>query len=163
MSSFKKLVQKSKANPKTVEKGFNLENKTIADKNRVVACPCQSNKKYVDCCEPIHQNIFKAFTAEQLMRSRYSAYALSNIDYLIQSQHKSTLSKNEHKAIKKWNDSVKWLKLEVIKHEPIDNELAYVIFKAHYIQGLEPGLIYEKSRFTKQDKHWVYIDGEFLD
>ena len=46
-------------------------------------CPCYSNKSYGDCCEPFHKKALHAPTAEALMRARYSAYALGEIDYLI--------------------------------------------------------------------------------
>ena len=49
-------------------------------------CPCASAKDYAVCCEPIIQQKQKAATAEQLMRSRYSAYALGHIDWIIDSQ-----------------------------------------------------------------------------
>ena len=45
-------------------------------------CPCNSQKNYAECCELLHKNITKATTAEQLMRSRYSAYAKHEIDFI---------------------------------------------------------------------------------
>ncbi|BBD09151.1 SEC-C motif domain-containing protein [Desulfovibrio ferrophilus] len=44
-------------------------------------CPCGSGKEYTACCEPII-NGTPAPTAEALMRSRYSAYVVGNIDYI---------------------------------------------------------------------------------
>ena len=46
-------------------------------------CPCGSGDSLLQCCGPLHRGRLKAETAEQLMRSRYSAYVLSEVDYLI--------------------------------------------------------------------------------
>ena len=46
-------------------------------------CPCLSGMSYESCCEPLHREKQRAATAEQLMRSRYSAFALAEVDYLI--------------------------------------------------------------------------------
>jgi len=50
-------------------------------------CPCNPNKKYSDCCKKAHQNINSVTSAEVLMRSRYSAFVLANIEYLQKSHH----------------------------------------------------------------------------
>ena len=44
-------------------------------------CPCGSGDPLDDCCGRYHQG-HPAPTAEALMRSRYSAYALGLVDYL---------------------------------------------------------------------------------
>lgn len=46
-------------------------------------CPCGSNKPFDYCCRPIVEGQKAAPTAEALMRSRYTAFALGAIDYLI--------------------------------------------------------------------------------
>jgi len=57
------------------------------------ACPCDSGKTYADCCGPWHAGLVQgvhAPTPEALMRSRYSAYGLGLIDYLLATWHPST-------------------------------------------------------------------------
>ena len=46
-------------------------------------CPCHSKLTYDTCCEPFHTGKKVAETPERLMRSRYCAYALAKVDYLI--------------------------------------------------------------------------------
>ena len=46
-------------------------------------CPCGTGQSYVDCCGALHSGARTAATAEQLMRSRYSAFAVSDEDYLL--------------------------------------------------------------------------------
>ena len=51
--------------------------------NITTLCPCQSGKLYAHCCEPFHLAQAIPTTAEQLMRSRYAAYTLVNIPYIV--------------------------------------------------------------------------------
>ena len=46
-------------------------------------CPCGSSLVYGSCCGPLHWATTRAETAEQLMRSRYTAFVLGDVDYLI--------------------------------------------------------------------------------
>ena len=50
------------------------------------SCPCGKGL-YKDCCEPLHSGKTRAVHAEQLMRSRYSAFALQQIGYIVKLQH----------------------------------------------------------------------------
>ncbi len=47
-------------------------------------CPCCSGKLYEECCEPFHSKKEFPKTAEELMRSRYAAFAIPNGEYLWQ-------------------------------------------------------------------------------
>ena len=49
------------------------------------ACPCGSGEPYSRCCRPFHLRLAEPPTAEQLMRSRYSAYAKGLDAYLLHS------------------------------------------------------------------------------
>ncbi|WP_262914002.1 YchJ family metal-binding protein [Polaribacter sargassicola] len=53
-------------------------------------CPCNPSKSYDDCCKKAHLNIHSVTTPEVLMRSRYSAFVMANIDYLQKSHHSKT-------------------------------------------------------------------------
>jgi SEC-C motif-containing protein len=102
----------------------------------------------------------KAKTAEDLMRSRYTAFTMANGDYLIESHHKTTQKPKDKKSIIKWAKSVKWLKLEVLYTErggENENE-GIVEFKAVFLEGLRPNSIEEKSRFLKEDGVWFYVE-----
>ena len=77
-------------------------------------CPCNPNKKYIDCCKKAHQNINSVTSAETLMRSRYSAFVLANIDYLQKSHHSKTRpSEKEKTEILNWTKSVDWIRLDI--------------------------------------------------
>ncbi|MFZ0565856.1 MAG: YchJ family metal-binding protein, partial [Chlamydiales bacterium] len=49
-------------------------------------CPCHSGKSYESCCAPYHEGEICP-NALLLMRSRYSAYALGNADYILKTTH----------------------------------------------------------------------------
>ncbi|WPR70649.1 YchJ family metal-binding protein [Flavobacterium sp. NG2] len=122
-------------------------------------CYCCSGKTFKNCCEAFLLGNKKAFSAETLMRSRYSAFATHNVDYLIETTHYST-RKNHHKeAILEWATTNQWLQLEVLKASETTVE-----FKAHYKDNLGQYQIHhEFSTFKKENDNWYYVDGHFLD
>ena len=115
-------------------------------------CYCGTKIPYKDCCEIYHKNGGETQTAEQLMRSRYTAFLLANGDYLMQTHHQSTRPLKEKKAIVKWSKSVKWLKLEVLE-ATIDT----VNFKAYFIENGTTDVIVENSKFVKENNIWFYL------
>lgn len=122
-------------------------------------CYCGSLKKYVDCCQLAHHDIQQATSAEQLMRSRYSAFVLANGDYLMRSHHSSTRPLKEKESIVKWAKSVTWLKLEILettKGQAEDSQ-GSVTFNAYYMENGKMNHIHEKSAFIKENKIWYYL------
>lgn len=122
-------------------------------------CPCGRSKTYENCCGAIHQNIELAFTAEDLMRSRYSAFVKGNGDYLYKSHSENTRKESEKKDIERWAKSVQWMNLDVLntnKGSKSDKQ-GTVEFKAFFIEGGKLQVIHENSFFSKENGHWVYV------
>lgn len=122
-------------------------------------CPCNSQNDYSSCCEPYHQGK-AAPTAEALMRSRYSAYAVDDTKYLYKSWSKQT--RPSKKALKQ-DQSSQWLGLEIIQTEHgtvLDNE-GIVEFKASYSADNGVNELHETSRFVRENGRWVYLNGEY--
>jgi len=122
-------------------------------------CSCGSGNLYGDCCAIAHKSIELVTTAEQLMRSRYTAYVLGDIEYLMKSHHSATCPLKEKEEILKWTKSVKWLRLEVlniVKGGVSDTE-GMVEFKAYFEENGVAEVIHENSRFNRENKHWVYL------
>ena len=116
-------------------------------------CPCNPAKKYSECCQKAHQNIKTVTTAEQLMRSRYSAFVLANVNYLQKSHHSTTRpNKQEKRDIEKWTKSVNWLQLEILNTTEDTVE-----FKASFKENGSIQVIHENSKFCKENNHWVYL------
>ena len=124
-----------------------------------INCTCGSNKLKEQCCLPIIEGRIDAETAEQLMRSRYTAFTLFNADYLMKSHHTQTRNIKEKKEIKRWAKSVKWVGLTIIKTKNglANNNKGSVEFKAVYIENGELKHIHENSFFEREKGRWVYV------
>ena len=120
-------------------------------------CPCGSGDSYAQCCEPLHDNRRQAVSAEQLMRSRYSAYALARLDHVFRTWHPRT-----RPAEVEPTPGLTWTGLTISRieaGEPDDTE-GVVEFQAHYETTAGPGLLHERSRFSRRANRWVYLDGD---
>ncbi|WP_026977734.1 YchJ family protein [Flavobacterium tegetincola] len=120
-------------------------------------CYCGAKILFERCCEPkINRNV-KAATAEELMRSRYSAYCIQAADYLVATTHLSTRKFHKKSDILDWSKSNIWVNLEVISTSEDKVE-----FKAYYLdESLKAQIHYEKSTFTFDNGSWFYVDGIF--
>jgi SEC-C motif-containing protein len=128
-------------------------------------CPCCSGFSYATCCEPIIIGKKNAPTAESLMRSRYVAFTLANVDYLMLSHHSSSRPNKERKSIAKWAKSVKWIGLTILNSQDgqqTDNR-GTVEFKALFIEDGLLSHIHENSLFLRENEKWVYVSGQMLD
>lgn len=125
-------------------------------------CPCGRKKLYAQCCEMIHKDIFNAKTAEDLMRSRYTAFTLGDVDYLMASQHSSTKEEAQKEEIQNWAKSVQWMKLDVLNRtKGLENDtVGTVAFKAFFKEGGRLDEIHENSTFCKENGHWVYLGSQ---
>ena len=117
-------------------------------------CYCCSEIPYSDCCEPYISNKKSAPTALALMRSRYSAYAIQNVDYLIETNAAATRKFHDKKDILDWARQNQWMKLEILNHTENTVE-----FKAYYLdERLKMQVHHEKSRFVFDLGKWFYLD-----
>ena len=121
-------------------------------------CPCQSSLSYEDCCGRFHLDNLFPETAEQLMRSRYSAFVLKNIPYIVQTTVPSQQPLLDEKALQDWADETQWLGLEIVKAETLTKTQSAVEFKAHFQGGEQPQVHHEYSLFVKIDRHWYFVD-----
>lgn len=125
-------------------------------------CPCCSGKMYVDCCKRFH-NGADPENALQLMRSRYSGYALRQAAYMIKTTDldNPNYKKNHEewtKEILQFCQRTRFDKLEII--EFVDgNDVAFVTFIAYLTQGNADVSFTEKSRFRKVNGKWLYHSG----
>ena len=117
-------------------------------------CPCGGGA-YLRCCGPLHDGA-PAASAEKLMRSRYSAYALRRYDYLRASWHGSTLPADLGEEN---GEAVKWLGLSVKRHVA-EGDHASVEFVARFRVKGRGQRLHEISRFVREDGRWYYVDGQ---
>ncbi|MDP3088118.1 MAG: YchJ family protein [Methylotenera sp.] len=127
----------------------------------LVACPCESGKPYIACCEPFHKGIsnnMAAPTAEALMRSRYSAFVLQLEDYLLKTWHPNTRPTALNLAE---DPPTKWLGLQIKHTENTSKTTAIVEFVARYKLAGKAMKLHETSEFERIDERWYYLHGEF--
>ena len=124
-------------------------------------CPCGSLKDYFLCCELIISSQQNTLTAEQLMRSRYSAYVKTEIDYLIDSTHISQRHLYNKENLRQWSENSDWLKLEIINtvNGNINDITGQVEFKAYYIENDQEIIHHELSEFKKENDKWYFVSG----
>jgi SEC-C motif domain protein len=125
-------------------------------------CPCgRSTPKgqtlsLADCCGPLHSGQ-AAPDAERLMRSRYSAFVLGDVPYLLATWHPS-----QRPAELTLETGGKWLGLEVKQHRVTGPDTAEVEFVARFRVGGKAVRQHERSRFVREDECWLYVDGDTL-
>ncbi|MDN5511596.1 YchJ family protein [Acinetobacter sp.] len=121
-------------------------------------CPC-GRGDYASCCQPLHLGQAQAQSAEQLMRSRYSAFAKHEIDYIVKTTVLGQQQALDVAAIADWSKANQWLKLEVVQaQEKLDKQHAQVEFKAHYHDGKQAQVHHEISHFVKHEGAWYFLD-----
>ncbi|MDP5226493.1 MULTISPECIES: YchJ family protein [Arthrobacter] len=123
-------------------------------------CPCLSGERYVSCCGRYHEGEAVAPTAEALMRSRYSAFAVGDTAYLLATWHPGT-----RPSSLELDARVSWVRLDILAAEaggPFDTE-GQVAFRAHYRVGARRGVLEELGRFVRQDGRWFYVDGDVVE
>ena len=119
-------------------------------------CPCTSGDVFGSCCGPVLASGV-APTAVRLMRSRFTAFALGDVAHLLRSWHPSTRPSDLD-----LDEDVRWLRLDildVVAGGPFDTE-GVVEFAAFYRDGDGRGTLRERSRFVREDRTWLYVDGD---
>lgn len=122
-------------------------------------CPCGNPKTFGQCCGRFLDGGQLAKTPEQLMRSRYSAYALGGYgDYLLQTWFPATAQGLDAASLSQ--RSLDWYRLEVLDKSQ-QGDKGTVEFRAYYHQGDgEHGVMHEKSSFVRAGGRWLYVGGE---
>jgi len=122
-------------------------------------CFCGNSLSFKDCCAPFIKGEKRATSAEALMRSRYSAYATHQADYLIETTHVSQRDLHSKSDILLWATSNQWQKLEILKVTATTVE-----FKAYYLDSNKKQHIHhEFSTFVQENGIWYYVDGEYYE
>ncbi|MBL4909329.1 MAG: SEC-C domain-containing protein [Alteromonadaceae bacterium] len=128
-------------------------------------CPCGSTKLFTQCCQPILEGKH-AKTAEQLMRSRYSAYATKNATYLYNTYANAVKQAQSVTDIEQWAKQCKWIKLTIHQASSSFKEkqqtLATVAFSALYLQKAKLFCLQELSTFINEDDQWRYLEGDII-
>lgn len=125
-------------------------------------CPCNSGIDYAGCCEPYLIGQAHPKTPEALMRSRYTAYTKSNMEYIQQTMSGNALLGFEKTASERWAKRVCWIKLVVMNSRTDTSNHGYVEFEAIFVEGTRLKSIHEMSEFIAKDGRWSYVGGLHL-
>ncbi|MEU3183297.1 YchJ family protein [Streptomyces sp. NPDC006923] len=121
-------------------------------------CPCGLPAAYGACCGRFHAGPATAPTAELLMRSRYSAFAVRDEPYLLTTWDPATRPPSVD-----LDPAMRWTGLEIL--DTTDGSAFHttgtVTFRARFTQQGRPGVLRERSRFARHEGAWVYADGVF--
>ncbi|WDF46910.1 YchJ family protein [Chryseobacterium sp. KACC 21268] len=125
-----------------------------------MTCPCCSGKPYEDCCQPYHTKEKFPPTAEALMRSRFSAFAIPNGEYLWETTSPGKRKFHNKKSLQEWGEINKWTRLKIVDTPSMNK----VEFKAFYTdEDGNPQVHHELSTFKTIQNRWYYVSGVFLD
>jgi SEC-C motif-containing protein len=125
-------------------------------------CPCTSKLTFDKCCEPYIAGKKNPETPEKLMRSRFTAYALRKVDYLLATTSEAERAKLDPEELSNYCHSVSCISLKVLKTEaggPQDEEGTVLFHASLQINGKRM-LHRELSRFKRESGRWMYVDGE---
>lgn len=122
-----------------------------------IPCPCGLGNDYMHCCGRYIKASELPEIPEQLMRSRYTAYVLNNPEYIKKTWHERTRP-NELQL----DSEINWLSLTIVDHQ--DNQRngneGWVEFVARYKNNTGVQTLHERSRFLRENGHWLYVDGD---
>ena len=127
-------------------------------------CPCgglPAGASLNECCGPALSNEAWPDTAEALMRSRYTAFAVRDLEHLLRSWHPTTAPSREDLAAS-LAEEVRWLRLEIHRASaggPFD-DAGTVEFTAISKGPGGRAVQHELSRFVREDGTWLYLDGQ---
>lgn len=138
-------------------------------------CLCGSDILYQQCCEPYHAN--KINDPESLIRSRYSAYASSNIDFIISSTSGASSDYRSFietpiapaNGLKRWAKSIKsnmideyrYVRMEIDSVSYSGDNEASVNWRHLAIRKADNVMypIEELSTIVKAKGVWSYVSG----
>ena len=121
-------------------------------------CPCGTGSNYGVCCGRLISGAAQARTAEELMRSRFSAYALGELGHVFRTWHPRTRPTDVTPA-----PGVSFVGLTI--HDLVaggpDDDMGVVEFTAR-LRGPDGAIseMHERSRFSRRAGRWMYVDGD---
>jgi SEC-C motif domain protein len=124
-------------------------------------CPCQSQLPFNECCGPYLSGQRLPVTPESLMRSRYTAYSLANVEYIQRTMQGPALKGFDLEFSRQWASQVEWLGLKIISAPAVKEKakIGYVEFIAFLLEAGKQKILHERSEFRLIDDRWYYYSG----
>lgn len=127
-------------------------------------CPCGSSRLYEECCKGFHQGNLIADTPESLLRSRFSAFFMKDLEYVFKTSASKNQSDNLRRSLEEIAKVTRWLSLVILERFPQadKNKEPRIRYAAFLEREGKPFQIHELSFFTFEQNHLRYDRGEFL-
>lgn len=124
-------------------------------------CPCGSGQTLDACCGPILAGT-PAPTAEALMRSRYTAFAVGNVDHVANTNAAELHASFDRANAEEMSRDVKWIRLEVVDVSGgrAEDETGRVEFRAFFKRLGQDLVHHEAASFRREDGRWVYAESQ---
>lgn len=121
-------------------------------------CACGSGSGFEACCAPFLDGKATPATAEQLLRSRYTAFTRKQTDYVLRTTHPDQVKKLDQEAVAAWAESATWKQLEIYRVEngKAEDEDGWIDFIARYEEDGQEVEHSERAHFVKHDGAWVF-------
>lgn len=129
-------------------------------------CPCGSGQTLNNCCQPVIQGEERAKSAEALIRARYTAHTLGDMDFILATHHPSTRAEIDEVATQRWASESTWLGLEIINVDggKESDNTARIEFMARYRDSARRRHTHhERGVFEKYHGQWYFRDAEVPD
>ncbi len=126
-------------------------------------CPCTSGNPYSACCEPYISGEQMPETAEQMMRARYTAHTLADIDFIVNTHYPDSADDINREGTRRWAEESEWLSLEILrtKQGGAEDKAGEVEFIANYRdRSGERHRHHEVSLFNKVNGEWRFRDAQ---
>ncbi len=127
----------------------------------MVQCTCGSGRKFDNCCGPILAGASPA-TAEALLRSRYTAFATADTDYLVETLTADIRDSFDRIEAESTAAEAKWQRLEIrgITGGGADDDSGIIEFVAEFTLRGEKRIHHEVSQFRREDGRWRCAGGQ---
>lgn len=121
-------------------------------------CPCGSDKELAECCGPIIEGL-PAPSAEELLRSRYTAFVIRQLDH-IECTHAPEIREDFNRAeAERMAEECEWKGLE-IRSASENGDNAEIEFVIRFQRDKQEMIQVERSSFRREDGQWFYVSGE---
>ena len=124
-------------------------------------CPCGTGRPYDACCGPYLRGDLEPPTAQALMRSRYTAYAREDVDYIERTSAAEVRRGFSRRDAAAWARAATFTGLEIFATErgAEGDDEGVVDFAASFDEAGRPRVLRERSRFVREDGAWRYAGG----